>query len=149
MTTPKKLPANNEEIYAELGGSAKDWADEQVVQIDKGLRLFYFLMALSFFGPLLSLPLRPSTESFETWAQRAGAIMVVIALLAEIKINALSRLAIKHDHTFLYCHIFLKNKYEKRLDICNYLTFIFISAGTVVWGYGDVLLKVLAHRIGG
>jgi hypothetical protein len=137
-------PTNNDQIYEKLTGSAKVWTDEQVVLIERGLRVFHLYMALSIFAPLLSLLARPHSESFETWVQRAGSIMVVISLLAEIKINELTRLAIKQDHTFLYCNIFLKNKYEKRLSISNYLTFVFISVGTVLWGYGDVLLKLYA-----
>jgi hypothetical protein len=136
---------NNEQIYEQLTGSAKAWTDEQVVLIEKGLRTFYVFMALSLIAPLLSLLIRPDSESFEAWVQRAGSIIVVLSLLAEIKVNELNKLAIKQDHTFLYCNIFLKNKYEKKLGISNYLTFICISAGTVVWGYGDVLLKALRH----
>lgn len=66
--------------------------------------------------------------------------MVVISLLAEMKVSDLIKIAIKQSHTFLYCHIFLKNKYERRLTICNLIAFLFISIGTIIWGYGDLVL---------
>jgi hypothetical protein len=131
---------SKDDNYEQLSGSAKVWTDEQVVLIDRGLRTFYALMGLAFIAPILSFLVRPDSESFDIWFQRSGAIIVVLSLFAEIKVNELSRLAIKQDHTFLFCHIFLKSKYEKKLSIFNYLTLIFTSIGTVVWGYGDVVL---------
>ncbi len=134
----------NEELYEQLGDSAKKWVKEQEKIIDRKLFNWFIYLAIGLSVPIMAYFLKPDIESMATWIQRSGSIMVVFSLLAEIKTKLIERIAIVRDHTFLYCNMYLKGKYERRIRIINILTYLSIVVGTIIWGYGDILISYIA-----
>ncbi len=92
--------------------------------------------------PFVSLTgiLKPTTEDFSIWFQRSGALVVLLASLAEY-------------HAFQMLNIFapveMANEPEitSKVNYCNQakkliiVAAICIGAGTVIWGYGDILYQ--------
>jgi len=68
--------------------------------------------------------------------------MVVISLYAEIVALGIEKNTIRNENTFLYCNLYIENKYKKIIYILNSFTFILIASGTIIWGYGDILYKI-------
>ena len=131
-----------EELYESLKDDTKKWVANQQSQINKDLMLWVILISLSLAAPFIAYFLKPSTESIGVWFQRSGAITVVLSLLAEIKYNSIERLAIAKDHTFLYCNMYLKEVYATKVRLINYSTYIVVVIGTIIWGYGDLLISI-------
>jgi len=131
----------NRDIYNKLEPSAKEWIDNETKIIDSELKKWKILIALALLSPLFLLLLKPVNESIGMWVQRSGAIIVVLALLAEIKAISAERLAITSEMSFLYCNIYLNNKYKKKVKIVTFATYFVVAIGTLIWGYGDILVS--------
>jgi hypothetical protein len=130
-----------EEMYESLKDSAKEWVSSQVILINKEVAIWAILIALSLITPILACFFKPSSETLNIWFQRSGAITVVLSLLAEIKSNSIEKIAIVKEHTFLYCNMYLKSCYEFKVKIINYSTYLVVAIGTIIWGYGDLLIS--------
>ena len=105
-------------------------------------RLFIVFSILSITAPILSLvdELRPSTEEFHTWFQRSGSTMVVLALLAEVR--AYQMFDVFKPSGFVSDTYFeTKKKYYSQVKLYSLVAFILIAVGTIIWGYGDILVK--------
>jgi hypothetical protein len=131
------------ELYESLTDETKKWVSEQIAGVNQGLFIWWLLIVLSVIAPFLALFLKPSSQEIGVWFQRSGAITVVLSLLAEIKYNSIENTALPKTHEFLYCNMYLKMHYETKVKIINYLNFTVVAAGTIVWGYGDLLLSLV------
>lgn len=108
----------------------------------KKYRLVVIFAWLAFAAiPLLAILgfLKPSDEPLNIWFQRSGSIMVLIASFAEyysIKMdNVFSPTLLANEPLFN-----TKAKYCLQAKKLMAISAIFIGLGTLVWGYGDVLL---------
>ena len=113
-------------------------------RIIKERRLFFLFAGLSIAAPLLSLipDIRPADQTLGAWLQRSGSAMVVLALLAEMRAYQMFDVFKPSGYvgpSYRDAH----NKYLPQVKICNFFAFILIAAGTLLWGYGDLLIQRL------
>mgnify|MGYP001762254488 CR=1 FL=1 len=129
--------------YDMLEGPAKDWADVQEIHIRvETTKLFCFVLA-GLISPLIMQMLRLESQDPSLWFQRSGSIMVVLALLAELRVLTIDRLIVARDHSFLYCHMYIEQKYLIRLKVISYVPYVVVALGTVIWGYGDLVYAAI------
>ena len=90
---------------------------------------------------------KPTAESGGVWFQRSGAVMTVFALLAStLQADAMGRLwpqALLGDLGNRDALAFVKGKFR----VCQNVSFLFTAIGTVIWGYGDVLVAGAVQAI--
>ena len=114
---------------------------EYTKRVLKERKLFLIFISLSIIAPFLSLCLdcRPENETLGSWLQRSGSVMVVLALLAEMR--AYQMLDVFKPSGFVgetYSEV--QEKYLPQVKLFNFLAFILIAVGTLIWGYGDLLV---------
>ena len=84
--------------------------------------------------------LMPEKETIGTWLQRSGAVVVAFAVWVEIKNNAISGYIYPSGlSTSQYRE--LKEFYGLYFNIIKWTGFVLAICGTVIWGYGDILLN--------
>ena len=110
-------------------------------RIQKEKRFFILFALLSVILPavVLILPIRPQEESLDTWFQRSGSLMVVLALLAEMRAYQMFDV-FKPSGLVDTTYKSAKAKYFPQVKLFNLCAFILITAGTVIWGYGDLFI---------
>ena len=91
--------------------------------------------------PILSivLPWRPEFEQLDTWFQRSGSVMVIVAVWAEVKLSGIYGMLnptgwITEDGDAL------RNEYGSFYTFLVWSVAIVAAAGTLIWGYGDLLI---------
>jgi hypothetical protein len=121
--------------------SSKKCMYEDVILRER--KLFFIFAALSILMPALSLSglLKPTSEVLGVWFQRSGATTVVFAVFAEWK--ATNMLGVFKplgfvDQTFHST----RDKYLKQVKFYNYIALSLVVLGTVIWGYGDLLINM-------
>ncbi|WP_110812368.1 MULTISPECIES: hypothetical protein [unclassified Pseudomonas] len=86
---------------------------------------------------------RPSGESLGVWFQRSGAITTVFSMFAaatnKVLVDRLHVPGTWGDDDGLA----VLEGFKVRLAVANKLSFGLIVIGTVVWGYGDVIINRL------
>lgn len=133
-----------EQLFEQLDNSAKNWTLDRVAVIDRKLLFWLLLFMLCLIFPVVINGFQPNTETAGAWFQRSGSVVVALSLLAEIQINVVEKLAISQGQKFLICNKYLKSKYQKAITVRKYLTFTLVAFGTVIWGYGDILLSMFS-----
>ena len=108
----------------------------------KERRLFIIFAVISIIAPLLSLFdfLRPVSETFATWFQRSGSIMVVLAFISEMRSYQMFDV-FKPAGFVSTTYAETEKKYSSQVTVCNIIAFILIAIGTLIWGYGDIPFK--------
>lgn len=137
----------DEELYNQLPEETKEWVTNQIRGINRELFMWFAFISLAFMTPIIMHFFKPPTEYAGVWLQRSGSIIVVFALLAEIKSNSIENMAISKSHTFLYCNMYLKSRYENKIKFITYFTYSIVAVGTIVWGYGDILVPYIASTM--
>jgi len=105
--------------------------------------LFFIFSALAILMPVFSLSglLKPSSEALGVWFQRSGATTVVFAVFAELK--ASNMLAVFKPSGFVdQTFHSTRDKYLKQVKLYNYIALFLVVLGTVIWGYGDLLINM-------
>lgn len=86
---------------------------------------------------------RPIGEPLGVWFQRSGAITTVFSMFAAALIRVLvARLHVPGTWGDDDGGAVL-DQFKVRLDLVNRMSFSLIIIGTVVWGYGDVIINKL------
>lgn len=85
-------------------------------------------------------------EDVTIWFQRSGSLMVFFSVWLEYKLFKISNLTnpiSKDGLTFedLAHRDALNNHYGVRLKSYKYVSAVLAIIGTVIWGYGDILMK--------
>ena len=103
--------------------------------------LFILSLGAAVAAPLFALviPFRPSNEMACTWFQRSGSLMVMLSLLAELSAVRIFNLLNPSGFVSVGFKEF-ENKYKNLPVKYSVLCLIAIGTGTVIWGYGDLLL---------
>ena len=102
---------------------------------------FYFFTVIALVTPIVAYfcPLRPPSESLTVWFQRSGAAMVVFALVAESK--AISIYNILNPSGFVTVGFDeVEKEFKNRPALFNKISFLIIAIGTLIWGYGDLIV---------
>lgn len=134
------------DYYASLNPDAKAWVSEQ----EKEVRLSIFL----WIGCILSALIIPAAVIFffaqptsqPQWVQRGGTIVLVFAILAEIKAQAVRRNIFIVSSNRLYCELHIEEKYKKLMPYVQYSTYLLIAIGTLITGYGDLIYQWLLQK---
>lgn len=108
------------------------------------LRLLIFLTVFLLLSLIISayaalLPPLFSSEEQGTWFQRSGALVVIISVWIQFKLQDV--------YTYFdrdaYCVPFTMSSFTERYySAINSLNLLFAIAGTVIWGYGDLLIQL-------
>lgn len=102
--------------------------------------LFFLILALAMGVLPFSGILQPETQSTGAWWQRAGAPMAVFAFLAQNKAQSLAGLLTPGSQSSEEMLNLIK-KYKITHKIIQYAASALTVAGTLIWGYGDLLIK--------
>jgi len=112
---------------------------EQDAKFNKITGIAFLLVAI--LVPILSLSgvLKPTSESSGIWFQRSGSLIVLFGSLAEyfsIRMhNVFSPTLLANEPLFK-----IKAIYCLQAKKLMAISALFILAGTVVWGYGDLFV---------
>ena len=111
-------------------------------RVRRRIAMIVFLGTISVLPCLLSfiVVLRPSGESFGSWFMRSGAAMAVLGLLAQVKSSDL--LEMIRGGTFGESWA-MYHKYSRTQRLVSGLSIVLSVAGTIIWGYGDLLIQAL------
>lgn len=110
--------------------------------VKKSWMAFLACIAIAVIVPIfMCMPfIRPESEPFPEWGARSGSITVIFALLAEI--YAARIMQVFQNSEGMDQEIIELPKYLK-VPEKFYTATVFVVAvvGTIIWGYGDFLLK--------
>lgn len=118
--------------------------EKDVPAVKKAIIIAVSFFLLAILVPAISLfdELRPQNEILASWFQRSGSLVVLLALFAEyqlLKIREImnpSGLITKDDE---YC----RDRYGSAYDCLVYVGLTCALFGTLIWGYGDLIVKLL------
>lgn len=103
--------------------------------------LCIFCLLISLFIPFFGAFgfLMPTTERVDIWFQRSGSLVVLISSLAEFfavsMMNVFNPIKLANEPDFT-----TKVTYGSQAKALIIVSALFICAGTVIWGYGDLLV---------
>lgn len=105
--------------------------------------LFYsgLLIIIGVLAPILSLTVdyRPDGENFSTWFQRSGSVLVLFTVFAELNLTSLYSTILPGNHTIVDPGTYTE-KYKNIYIVLTYLAALLAIAGTIIWGYGDLII---------
>lgn len=137
------------QLLARLPEETQQWIRRTITKIR-----IYFVLWLAFL--ILSagiiwwvLLLQPASEPIDKWIQRSGTLIVLLAGLGEtIFIVKLRRLAQARHWAQLACEIYVERRYKSYLYFSIAVTGLLVLCGTVLGGYGDILVKIFSESFG-
>lgn len=92
------------------------------------------LPVLAFYGVLI-----PQGEENPVWFQRSGALVVIFAVWIEFKLFSINGIINPTGATYSQLAE-LTNLFSLKHKIASYLAAITAISGTLIWGYGDLIL---------
>lgn len=117
------------------------YLDEPKTRSD--LKIFALLALVALAIPIIALlvPIRPAEEPLGVWFQRSGSLMTVLCLVLDLKVFSI------HGRLFPsgFVSVGFDEFKEKYLPIYKGLTILLLfltAVGTVIWGYGDLLVTI-------
>lgn len=124
------------------------WVDhEKRIRAAQGyMWVLLLIAALLGFLPFIE-PLRPAGEALGTWWQRAGAPMAIFAFLAQNKAQRLGALITPGSFTSREMEA-LRKAYRCSHQLGLFAASTLTVAGTVIWGYGDLIVRSVAGYFG-
>lgn len=124
-------------------GADKDSKKDLMYQAQRWVRMFYLFIIPAVAIPALMwvLPWRPDGETWLSWFQRSGAIMIVLALAAEFPVLNLFQALNPSGYVSLdFTHVEERYcRYPRRMSIA---VFAVGSLGTLISAYGDLLFEL-------
>jgi len=113
------------------------WIDYQS-KIKTAVMQMAVLLSISALLTVLPLAgvLRPATESVATWWQRAGAPIAIFAFLAQYLGAVLTPGSMTSPQMEG-----LRQAYRRRHQLGIAAATVLSALGTVIWGYGDLIIK--------
>lgn len=106
-----------------------------------GCYLVGILASVTIPAALVFLPLRPDGEALNSWIQRSGAVMVVLALLTEfsaISLNQLLNPSFYPEKGIAEA----RNRYKKFPVWMSVIVIVVSGSGTLINSYGDIVLEL-------
>lgn len=100
------------------------------------------MMVLALIAPLAALTgwHKPNSEALAVWFQRSGAVMTVFSLITGSGIASILNRLSPRGFTDLHLEV-VRGKFQVRFEIIEKVSLAVAMLGTVIWGYGDVLLS--------
>ncbi|MDN7178581.1 hypothetical protein M0D69_11215 [Caballeronia sp. SEWSISQ10-4 2] len=123
---------------------SEDYLIDHERRVKRAIALMVAFTLAAIFSTLLPLfgSLRPPNEALGSWWQRAGAPITVFAFLAQNKANLLGALLTPGTFTSAPFEA-LRRKYRLFHSYGFRISIFLTVLGTLVWGYGDVLINSL------
>ena len=110
----------------------------------KEYKIEIILLIFSFLIVFISFFLSLSYENKFLWFQRSGSIMVLFGIIIEYKLN---NIFIKNFNKKMNIGIHknkpILHKNKKEYNNVEKITHIFLIIGTLIWGYGDLLITLI------
>ncbi|MEX0297077.1 hypothetical protein AAH995_27830 [Pseudomonas putida] len=120
-----------EELKAKYRKSAKRY-----------LRGCWALLAVAVAAPLVAFfDIRPSFESMEVWVQRSGASTSIYALLSNTVAEMGLRKLNKPGEMGSRIKLEVLSEVSRSFEIVRWTALVVTVLGTVIWGYGDTMIK--------
>ncbi|MBL7005129.1 MAG: hypothetical protein ISR69_14015 [Gammaproteobacteria bacterium] len=117
-------------------------SEEERPKVTKTLFFGVVTIAIGVFIPIIAIfvSVRPEGESLNTWFQRSGSIMVIVAVWAEVKLSHIQHLL---NPTGVYTNdcLKLRKEYGTYYNLIVWLVSLIAVAGTLIWGYGDLMIE--------
>lgn len=109
----------------------------------RDLKIIGCLVLVAVLIPICALlvPLRPPSESLGSWFQRSGSVMTVLCLALDVKIFSIHGRLFPSGYVSLGFGAF-KEKYLPVYNALSVVLLILTAVGTVIWGYGDLLVCI-------
>ena len=115
-------------------------------KVKKESKLFYFFSIMAVVSPIAAytVPWIPyDGGSYDIWFQRSGSLMVAFALFAEASAVRFESL-LGNDGPFGNISLDKeRTKYFNISDKFHRTSFYLIAIGTIIWGYGDMIVKCI------
>lgn len=114
---------------------------EYETKMKSSFKKSYYLMGVALLTPFIACllsGLRPFNETIPEWFQRSGSIMVFIAATSEF--NALRFSGLFNAMVLDKEQSLLKQDNEDSFNFIQTYSFILMSIGTLIWGYGDSIM---------
>ena len=141
------MPLN--QLRAQLPEETQQWIRRTITKIR-----IYFMLWLAFliFSAGIIwwvILLQPASEPIDKWIQRTGTLIVLLAGIGEtLFIVKLRKLAKVRHWAQLSCEIYIERRYRSYLYFSISVTGLLVLFGTILGGYGDMLLKTLSESFG-
>ncbi len=111
-------------------------------QLVNSLWLCLIAFSLIILIPILSYNsfFKPVEDPANIWFQRSGALITICALFMDLQIYRINQFLNPSGYVSVGFSEF-KSKYNKLYVFLTIIGFLSTVAGTVVWGYGDLLVE--------
>lgn len=102
------------------------------------------LIAIAIMIPLISLywDYRPQNESIETWFQRSGSFIVLLAVWVEYKLFSING-DVNPNGIITEQQGRLSEKFRPWHKVSAYFAAFLAIFGTLIWGYGDLMYTII------
>jgi general stress protein CsbA len=134
------------DYYSSLNPGVKAWVSEQEKEVRLSIFLWIGCVLSALIIPAVVIFLFAQPTSQPQWVQRGGTIVLVFAILAEIKAQAVRRNIFIVSSNRLYCELYIEEKYKKLMPYVQYFTYLLIAVGTLITGYGDLVYQWLLQQ---
>lgn len=102
--------------------------------------LFWLTLAILILLAAVLCPLMPAEESRSSWFQRSGSIVVVLSIWVQFKLLSIQTYL---DQDAYNIPIEVPGWYFGAYQYISRITVIVMLCGTIIWGYGDIILKYI------
>ena len=129
------------DYHSSLGPEAKVWVSEQEKTIRISLLIWLGCFISAIIIPIAIFMIFSDPVKVSQWIQRVGSVVLVFAILAEIKGQTVRRSIFVVSSYRLYCELYIQNKYQFLAPIVQYSTYLLVAIGTLMTGYGDLMYE--------
>ncbi|ELL4392615.1 TPA: hypothetical protein SMS62_002578 [Pseudomonas aeruginosa] len=105
------------------------------------------MVILAFVAPMVALTgwLKPNSEALGVWFQRSGAVMTVFSLITGSGIASILNRLSPRGLTDVHLEL-VRVKFQVSFEKIEWFSLVVAMFGTVIWGYGDVLLSAVVAQ---
>lgn len=137
---------SQEDYYLYLSPDAKKWASDQEKLVRSSIFWWAVCIASALIIPAVIIFAFEQGITQGQWVQRAGTVVLVCSILAEIKAQNIRRTIFIVSSNFLYCELYIEEKYKGCMPFVQYFTYLLIAFGTLITGYGDMAYQCLLSQ---
>ncbi|MBH0074018.1 hypothetical protein I6F48_00370 [Pseudoalteromonas sp. SWYJ118] len=115
--------------------------------IDNQINFFISLVIICFLLPVGAFYFNFTSDLLHTWVQRSGSIITIVGIYLEVRaIQFITQINCTPNLNCIdYSPKYSSEKLINKVFLFQYTTHFLIAFGTIVWGYGDlILLWILA-----
>jgi hypothetical protein len=116
--------------------------DKATRKIKNKIHFFVALVIIFFALPIGAFYFNFTSDSLYSWVQRSGSLITIAGIYFEVRaIQFITKInCTPNMHCFDYSPKYSGKKLIKKVFLLQYATHSLIAFGTIVWGYGDLIL---------